>query len=208
MPKRSGVAPRTTYHHGDLRRALLDASVALLDQKGIEEFTLREVARNVGVTHGAAYRHFANKHAVLAAVSEQGFRDLTRRAREAIAKLPEDDIEQRIVRLGCAYVAFALERPSHFRVMTGPRSADEAAAPELEKAIEEAFDFLIGVMREAAKRGFDKGGPPKDMAMRLWLFAHGYATLVLMGRIRVRPKQIETYFVNLLRPVLKSMSST
>src|SRR5215207_6672963 len=79
---------RATYHHGDLRRALIDGAVAIIADRGAEAFTLREAARRLGVNDRAAYRHFADKASLLAAVAEHGFRDLIEAARGEVAALP------------------------------------------------------------------------------------------------------------------------
>src|SRR5262245_40005842 len=76
------------YHHGDLRRALLEAALELIRAEGQAVLTLREVARRAGVTHAAPYRHFKNKEALLAAVAEEGFRDMTQRMRDEMERKP------------------------------------------------------------------------------------------------------------------------
>ena len=87
---------RATYHHGDLPRALREAATRLLAARGSEGLTLREAARAVGVHHAAAYRHFADKRTLLAAVAEEGYAALARRMHDAGAKGPKTDVFGRI----------------------------------------------------------------------------------------------------------------
>jgi AcrR family transcriptional regulator len=89
---------RSTYHHGDLPRALRDAARRLVAEHGPEGFTLREAARDVGVSHAAAYRHFADKRALLAAVCEDGYRALATTLRAANRRRPADEAGTRIAR--------------------------------------------------------------------------------------------------------------
>src|SRR5262245_23788463 len=103
------------YHHGDLRRALLDAALEILAEGGAAGLTLREVARRAGVTHAAPYRHFEDKAALLAAVAEEGFRAVYA---EMLARSERvKDPVERLYQIGAAYVLFAVTHPAHFRVM-------------------------------------------------------------------------------------------
>jgi AcrR family transcriptional regulator len=195
---------RRTYHHGDLERALIDASISLIAAKGADAFTLREVARRVGVSHAAVYRHFADKTAILEAIAVQGYRELADRLRVAIARVPRADVERRLLRIGVAYARFAMEQEPRFRVMTRPRG-EELRSPELEAAIDAALGVLVGVARDGVESGLLKKAPPLDHAVRVYLFAYGYASLYLLGRLRVRPEKAESYLVRLLSPVLASL---
>ena len=80
--KKTAAQSKPGYHHGDLRRALIEASLALISEEGFSALTLREVARRAGVTHAAPYRHFLDKEALLAAVAEEGFRAMAVQMRE------------------------------------------------------------------------------------------------------------------------------
>jgi AcrR family transcriptional regulator len=203
-PPRAPRKRRRAYHHGDLRRALVDASAILVDEKGEGAFTLREAARRVGVSHAAAYRHFADKSAVLEAISAEGYRELGVRLREAIARIPASRADLRLLRIACAYVVFAIEREPRLRVMTRPR-AEEKRSPELEAAIDDALGVLVGVATDGVRTGVLRDEPPIDHAMRVYLFAYGYASLFLRGRLRVRPDKVESYFKHLLSPIIAAV---
>src|SRR3970040_306136 len=101
------------YHHGDLRRALLDATLGLVEQHGPQGFTLRAAARAAGVTPGAAYHHFEDKEGLLTAVAEAGFA-LSRAALEAAAERPAGSARERARNVGVAYVIFAVKHRTRF----------------------------------------------------------------------------------------------
>src|SRR5262250_1725806 len=103
------------YHHENLREALLKAALRLISEVGPAAFTLREVARRASVSHNAPYRHFRNRDELIAAVSTQGYRELTRAMVNAAEQ--EAGALARLKQAGLAYVAFALRRPEHFTVM-------------------------------------------------------------------------------------------
>jgi len=151
------------YHHGDLRAALIDAAETLLDAGG--DISLREAARMAGVSPTAAYRHFADKDALLAALAVRGFQAFGQALGEAAARDPAHEVAAR----GRAYIRFALARPGRFRLMFGPLLSRSEDHPEL---------------RETARRTFaaieSATGDP-DEALRRWGMVHGLAHLLLDG---------------------------
>ena len=109
------VPVNKSYHHGDLRAALLRASLDLMREQGDHEFTLREVARRVGVSHAAPFRHFCDKDALLAAIAEEGLIRLTACLNAAAAK--DWESSRRLRNAFVAYVEFSLDAPEQFGVM-------------------------------------------------------------------------------------------
>lgn len=210
-PKRARAsrAPRkkTAYHHGDLRAALVQAALALVEEGGPEALTLREVAARVGVTHPAAYRHFEDKTALLAALAEEGYRLLGDALDTAVegAGAPRSPRE-RLRALASAYVGFALERPAQYRIMWGPRLNTDGRFPSLEAAISRSFDRVRGELERGQQAGAFRAGLPRDRAIGLWVIAHGYVELVARRRIKVksREKAIE-YFLTLFEPWLEGL---
>ena len=165
---------RTTYHHGDLRAALLSAARGLLDDGGVPAVSLREAARLAGVSPAACYRHFADKEALLTALAVQGFDEfaqaLAPAARGGRASLAE---------MGVAYVAFAVQRPGLFRLMFGPAVADRSRCPELLQAIVASTRLFEGGLKSHGKAG--PGDPVA--ALRAWATIHGLATLAIDGML-------------------------
>jgi AcrR family transcriptional regulator len=180
------------YHHGDLRRALVDASIGLIDESGLDGFTLREVARRAEVSHTAPYRHFQNKDDLLATVAEQGFTDLSRAVEEAVARvrLPLD----RLRRSGVAYVTFALQHTAHFRVMFGVALDPERHA-SARAAAEESFNALVSIVAECQAAGELSPGETRKKARIAWSLVHGIAHLVIGRQILIRTPEEVTRFV-------------
>lgn len=156
---------RDTYHHGDLRRALLDAALARIISHGIGGLSLRGIARDVGVTHAAPYRHFADKAALIAAVAEEGFDTLAADVHDA---MQTGDATARFDALGRAYVRFAVANPAYFKVMFGPGQNDEQ------------LEVLVEAVRQAEAHG---ARDASHVALAAWCMVHGIATLAVDGRL-------------------------
>lgn len=165
------------YHHGDLRRALIDTALRILEEEQNWEFTLRELARRAGVSHAAPYKHFADKRELLAEVAAVGFERL-QRDMEAAASAHPDDPAARLTAIGEAYVEFALRSPAHFRLMFGPSHQDAANKTSLPQAAAGTFEALRDAVRAAG------GGAGDDnRSLAAWALVHGLATLLIDRRI-------------------------
>ena len=174
---------RTTYHHGNLYDALLDAAVRLIAEVGPKAFTLREVARRARVSHNAPYRHFQDKDELLAAVAKQGFEELTKAMLEA-AESPNSALD-RLKSAGLAYVAFALRRPEHFAVMF-ETSPFESANSESTLAAKESFHALLAFVQDCQNEGQLPSGDPPRLALLAWSMVHGIAKLAITGCLPYR----------------------
>jgi len=196
---------RSAYHHGDLPRALIDAATRLIEEDGVEAITLREVARALGVNHAAAYRHFDDKAALLAAIVTRWYRTLGERLRAAAARAPASDTRARLERALGAYVQFALDSPARFRTMFGERINEDGRFPELETAIRESLGVLLEEIAAGQQAGHVRDGRPTDLALGLWVAAHGYADMLLRRRIKARPKLAVAYLATLLAPAFDGL---
>ncbi len=175
--RKKSAESKSRYHHGDLRRALIDASLALIAEEGFSALTLREVARRAGVTHAAPYRHFADKESLLAAVAEEGFRAMAGQMRERMA-LASGPVE-RLNACGVAYVLFAVQNPSHFRVMFGPHFTRPVDHKELAAEGGNAFGLLMQSLVEGQQAGEMREGEPMPLALGAWSLVHGLASLLV-----------------------------
>lgn len=176
---RAARTPKQSYHHGDLRRALLDAALALITEGGAHALTLREVARRVGVTQAAPYHHFADKEAILAAVAEEGFvglYDAMIAARDASSSKPA----ARLRAMGLGYVRFAVAHPAHFRVMF-TSMCDVPSYPSLHAAADRAFAALLEAITAAQKAGVVRRGDAAELSLLAWSTMHGLSMLWIEG---------------------------
>jgi len=181
------------YHHGDLRRALLDAALELVKEHGPSGITLREAARRAGVTHAAPYRHFTDKEALLACLAEEGFDRLRTEIEQAIVGTLG---LARTEAIGVAYVRFARTNPSQFRVMFGSEVGDKRRYPGLVHADQAVFDLLSEAIRGGQETGEIPAGNPARMGLVSWSMLHGVASLVVDGQMEragVRDEGIEDF---------------
>jgi AcrR family transcriptional regulator len=157
----------------------------LIAEVGPTAFTLREVARQAGVSHNAPYRHFQDKAALLAAVATQGYGELTDAMLEAVSR--ESNVLDRLKHAGLAYISFALRMPEHFTVMfDAPFS--KKTHPEAADAAERAFSVLVSLVRACVEKKQLISGDPLDLALLAWSMVHGIAKLAITGRIPYRSK--------------------
>jgi AcrR family transcriptional regulator len=179
--KRAARKPRRPYHHGNLRRALLDEALATIRADGVDGLTLRQIGTRLGVSRTALYRHFADKRALLTAVATEGFRLL----REQLLSAWNDGGRgpAAFTSMGGAYVRFAVASPAHYRVMFGrfvdPPAHDPALAEEAEGAFQALVDALAALQRDTVVRGDDT----VLMARHVWALVHGIAMLGIDGRL-------------------------
>jgi AcrR family transcriptional regulator len=158
------------YHHGDLRRALLEAALQAIAEVGPAAVSLRDLARRTGVSHAAPAHHFGNKAGLLTAVAADGFRRLAATLREA------HEATGSFLEVGVAYVRFAVTHPAHFEVMFRPElyHPDD---PELVRARDAARALLYPPAGEAANS--PNGGGDVRAGVAAWSLVHGLATLWL-----------------------------
>ena len=167
---------RDTYHHGDLKRALTEAALGLVSEKGPKGFTLREVARRAGVSPAAPYRHFSDKAKLVAAVATQGFVQL-HAALDAVF-VDETELTRRTLDMGRAYVGWAVAHPDYYQVMFGAE-LDKVHNPELLAAGERAFNDLLDSIVACQQANLLPGGDPRAIAGPTWSLIHGIATLAI-----------------------------
>lgn len=166
------------YHHGDLRRALLDEAAVVLRESGVGALSLRDLARRVGVSTAAPYHHFENKATLLGAIAADALAALD----SALAAAAEGtaDPAARLHALGVAYVAFAVGHPERFRLTFRPELGSPVGWGGLAAggAPEEtpAFRHLWAAVREA--------GDPEEAALAAWGLAHGLASLFVDGPLQ------------------------
>lgn len=201
---------RDTYHHGNLRSALVEEALALITEVGPEGLTLKQLAHRLGVSHPALYRHFASKAALFEAIAVAGYGMLRESIARALAAAPANP-RGRFLSGGWAYVAFAVDHPAHFRVMFFGRKRDPSSA-DLIGAATSAFDLLLDFICHAQGERVIGPGDPYAVAMPIWAMNHGLASLACSGRLDVtgRPtmkRLVDEAHVALLDGLARGVSS-
>lgn len=178
------------YHHGDLRRVLIEGAAQLIAKRRDVAFTLRELATAAKVSHAAAYRHFGNKTDILAAVAEVGFGCLQSefvRVRAAQGSDPQRELRA----LGLAYVQFAMEHAGSYRAMFDPALGDHSNYPALKKIADAAFASLLAVVTRGVEKGCFLNRPPLELAFFAWSAVHGLSTLFINGLMAADPSSTQ-----------------
>jgi AcrR family transcriptional regulator len=178
--KRASGEARAAYHHGDLREALIAAGVRMLEQVGPGQISLRELAKQAGVSHNAPYRHFADREALLGAICAQGFERLNAAVDAAAESSPDPRTKLQALR---AYVTFALDHPRHMQIMFGVyelHTRTEVAAVSMR-----AFERVTEIVGAGQSSGVVRPGDPRVIAFALWAHLHGIASILAARRSSV-----------------------
>jgi AcrR family transcriptional regulator len=177
-----------TYHHGNLRRAVIDAALEAIAESGAAGWSLRELARRAGVSHAAPAHHFGDKTGVLTAIAAEGFE----RFADALERAGDDFYD-----VGAAYVRFAIDQQAYFTVMFRPElyRADD---PEVRAGSERAHQILM----RGAGRLAPEGADTRTAGIAAWSIAHGFAQLWLSGAL---PDDIGQTPEQAARPVLQML---
>jgi AcrR family transcriptional regulator len=164
------------YHHGNLRAALIETGLALIAEKGPLALTLREIGSRLGVSRTAAYRHFADKTALLSAIREAGFIEFGK-ALEQAREQAGPKFAARLAAMGMAYLRFARKHSAHFKVMFGPEAV--TVDPDCDTAGSRAFNILLDTVKQGQKKGEVRPGDPMLIVSVVWAMIHGVSVLHL-----------------------------
>lgn len=167
---------KARYHHGDLKEALVQAAYELVAEEGAENFLLSDACRLAGVSTAAPYKHFRDRDEILEIVVARAFDELADRSMAAVASKGEGTLAG-IVAMGEAYITFAVEQQRLFRLMFGQH-------PKLKKAedvVDDGKRCFTGVIEQVARYCEINRvpGDPRALAIRLWTFVHGAASLLI-----------------------------
>ncbi len=200
---------KSPYHHGDLRRALLDAALQLATERGIGSFTLREVARQAGVSHNAPYHHFADKATLVEALAVENFELLEADLRKANEQ-EEGTALDKVLAGGVAYVRFALQHPAAFRFMFRPElhqhgQIDAGSDDRVAQAGEAAYRVLLDGIRAARQADLIETEIDINLlGIAAWSTVHGLAILLLDSSVqKMLPdhqgdEQLATYVMQII----------
>lgn len=181
--------PTRPYHHGHLRRALLDAALYLITEQGLAGLTLRAVARRAGVSEAAPYHHFASKSALVETLVVETLRHLAESLQEAVQATAGTPLDQ-LVATGVSYVRFAVEHRASFQILYRPElrhlsrptpNADDSARSPIDQAALAAYQVLLNAIVACQQAGMVVPGDPLPLALTAWATVHGLAQLLLDG---------------------------
>lgn len=172
----------TAYHHGDLRQALIEAALRALEHQGLGDISLRSLARDLGVSPRAPYRHYPSREALLAAVAVESYHRYAAFLNERVARAGDDPVS-RLSAAGESYVLFAVQHPAAFRVMCAPYATVEESAPELLAVRREGLEGTIALITEGQRLGLFRGGDPMIYALAWWSTMHGLSVLLIEGQL-------------------------
>jgi len=206
---------RARYHHGDLRNALLEAALALVSKRGVETFSLREAARAVGVSPAAAYRHFEDKAALLAALAAEGMGRLAlamegAMARAAGAPGSAQRATAEFTGLGAAYVEFAVANPARFRVMFGPWCDHPELCqipPEAAPSGRDPYQILVDALDGLVRAGVIGLAARAGAEIAAWSSVHGLATLLVEGSLKLSAQERAGALLRIQRTLLLGLGA-
>jgi AcrR family transcriptional regulator len=171
-----------SYHHGDLKNALIQAGIEVLAQDGIGALSLRSVARKAGVSHSAPYAHFSDKQALIAAISTEGFQRLYNQMKAATQSL-KDDPRKQIVACAHTYLQFAVQEKDTFNIMFSGILEKEKEYPDFVQISKKTSVLLVEIVSACQSAGIFPAGKSELLAVAIWGQVHGIVSLALENQI-------------------------
>jgi AcrR family transcriptional regulator len=174
--------PRKSYHHGDLKNALIKSGVEILSKEGIEGLSLRKVAQRAGVSHSAPYSHFPDKQSLIAAISTEGFNQLYNELDAVISAYPANPKRQ-LQQGALTYAQFALNHTDTFKIMFSGVLEKEKEYPAFVEISHKTFQRVVDVVKACQDAGLLHSTSSEMMAVAVWGQVHGIISLALEGQI-------------------------
>jgi AcrR family transcriptional regulator len=196
-------APRP-YHHGNLRQELLRAAEAALEARGVQQLSLRELSRELGVSHASPQRHFPTRQDLINALAIVGFQRLDS-AVARIAEAPNQDINARLTKVALAHLGFALKHPALLALMFEAKR-QTAMPPELKTAMLAAFSHTPRILKEGQEAGKIVPGDPYRLALTFGAVVHGLVAISIDGKIK--GDSLKVIVPETVRHLLNGLSTT
>ncbi|MBL8100636.1 MAG: TetR/AcrR family transcriptional regulator [Anaerolineales bacterium] len=171
-----------TYHHGDLKNALIKAGVEILAKEGIGKLSLRKVALKAGVSHTAPYSHFSDKQSLIAAISTEGFQRLSKALDSAI-KSHANNPKKQLIKSAQVYTEFALRNKDIFKIMFSSALEKEKEYPAFVEISQKTFIQVVDIVRACQEANIIKSGEADVLAVIIWGQVHGIIALAIEGQI-------------------------
>ena len=166
------------YHHGDVKNAIISVGMDIINEKGVENLSIRSAAKRIGVSHTAPYRHFKNKEELLVAIAVKGFDILENNIKNAILKTGISD-PSALAEVGRAYIQFAVSNSNYYRIMFGDFIRNKTDYPEFFSAYDRSFRKLIQIIENNSNKKETDKTDQEVTAIAVWSLLHGYCSLVL-----------------------------
>jgi AcrR family transcriptional regulator len=179
-PSRRPPVPKP-YHHGDLRRVLIDAALQLAAEGGAAAVSVREAARRAGVSPGAPFRHFPSRDALMTAVAEEAQRRFRAEIETALAAVTDDDPLSRFRSFGLAYLRWAMRNPAYFEIISSGRHFDHDGAIALSRDNAELIAMIERMLAEAFAKGALRVGDLKAVLIAGRALVYGFARMNIDG---------------------------
>jgi AcrR family transcriptional regulator len=178
---RRRVPAQKPYHHGDLRRVLIDAALQLVGEGGPDAVSVREAARRAGVSPGAPFRHFENRDALMNAAAEEAQRRLHAEIEAALAEAPVDDPLERFRRIGLAYLRWAMRNPTHFEIISSRRFFDHDKSADVSRDNNELIGLTGRTLAEAFAKGQLRSADLRQVQIAGRALVYGFARMNIDG---------------------------
>ena len=201
MAERAHQPTERPYHHGNLRGALLAAAERTVRERGVQALSLRELAREIGVSHGAPRRHFPDRQALLDALAESGFERLGAELRAA-GERAGDEFQPRLKATAAAYIRFATANPALLDLMFASK---QRMQPSLHDAMERAFAVMIELVLQGQAIGRVQPGDPERVGLVLFSAVQGIAALLTAGMIT--PEQLDELTADAIANFMRGSST-
>jgi AcrR family transcriptional regulator len=179
---KKGNPTKESYHHGDLRNALLQGAIAHIRDQGVQNLSLRDLARELGVSHAAPYRHFADKQVLLVTIAEDGYAQLLASMERSMGAV--ENVLAQLEELAWAYVGFSLNNPVQAEVMFGTELSERSRFPTLEAAADQVFALAQTTIERGQRQGVIVEGSSALLGATAWSMVHGLAMLLNSKRMR------------------------
>ncbi|WP_421738848.1 TetR/AcrR family transcriptional regulator [Caulobacter sp.] len=170
------------YHHGDLRQALIDAALAIVEERGTDQVSVREVGARAGVSSAAPFRHFVNKTALMTAIAEESMRRFRSEVANALDACESQEPLDRLRAMGIAYLRWAVRNPTHFEVISTRRNIDFDGSETLVALNDEIRSLMTGFIEQARAQGRLRSADAEMIGVQARALVYGLARMWIDGQ--------------------------
>ena len=174
---------KESYHHGDLRQTIIEEALKWIEKENIVSLSLRKIARQIGVSHNAPYRHFTDKESLLVAIAQIGFEQLHQALQQSLDS--SDDWQKKLETIGVAYVEYAVNNQAYYRVMFSDGYRDCQKYPELDRVSQQAYNVLFDVIKAGQSAKIFNSEDSMQLTRVCWSLVHGVSMLAIDNQLMI-----------------------